>query len=112
MDTMTTPPKKPSRLLKLLRALWSFLPAILIFLIIIGLSEWIGVKKEAITEERAKALKAEDPGVNVVTLAVTPQLIRDRINLPGIIEPWVRLDVLSEVQGKIISKNIKEGESV
>lgn len=112
MDTMTSPQKTPSLVIRILRAIWSFLPAILIFFVIMGLAEWMGAKKERIAEERAQALKAEDPGVNVVTLALTPRPISDRINLPGIIAPWVKLDVLSEVQGKIVSKHKQEGEKV
>ena len=112
MDNMTTSQKKPSLTIRIFRYIWSLLPAFLIFVVIIGLSQLMAVKKERIAEERAQALKAEDPGVNVVTLALTPHPISDRINLPGIVEPWVRLDVLSEVQGKIISKHKQEGEKV
>jgi len=50
--------------------------------------------------------------VNVVTLELAPAPIRDRINLPGITQPWVKLDVLTEVSGKVAKKAVEEGNSV
>jgi membrane fusion protein (multidrug efflux system) len=52
------------------------------------------------------------PSENVVTMMLTPRTIRDRINLPGIVDPWIKLDVLSEVSGEVITKAVKEGDTV
>lgn len=50
--------------------------------------------------------------VNVVAMELTPRTIRDRINLPGIIEPWIKLEILAEVKGKVIKKVVDEGSSI
>jgi len=38
--------------------------------------------------------------------------IRDRLNLPGVIKPWVKLEILAEVRGKITKKAVEEGARV
>ncbi len=50
--------------------------------------------------------------VNVVTLEMVPSLIRDRLNLPGAIQPWIQLDVLCEVSGKVQKKALDDGDVV
>jgi len=50
--------------------------------------------------------------VNVVTMELKPISIRDRINLPGMIEPWVKLDVMAEVRGTVQRKVAREGDEV
>jgi len=50
--------------------------------------------------------------VNVVALELIPSTIRDRINLPGIVEPWIRLDILAEVRGKVVKKIVGEGDAI
>jgi RND family efflux transporter MFP subunit len=52
------------------------------------------------------------PDVNVVTLELTPGPIRDRMNLPGIVEPWVKYNIISEIRGKVVEKRIEKGVSV
>ena len=52
------------------------------------------------------------PDVNVVALELVEQPIRDRINLPGIVEPWVKFNILAEVQGEVIEKRIEKGTSI
>jgi membrane fusion protein, multidrug efflux system len=49
------------------------------------------------------------PDVNVVALELIEQPIRDRINLPGIVEPWVKFNILAEVRGKVLEKHIEKG---
>ncbi|MBU0992894.1 MAG: efflux RND transporter periplasmic adaptor subunit [Proteobacteria bacterium] len=97
---------------KILRFIWSLIPFFILVMVIVIMGVMCGAKNKAIKQERAQALKAEDPGINVVTLELIPKPLRDRINLPGMIEPWVMLDVLSEVQGKITAKPTKEGDKI
>jgi RND family efflux transporter MFP subunit len=52
------------------------------------------------------------PDVNVVTLEIKPGPIRDRMNLPGIVEPWVKYNIISEIRGKVVEKRIEKGVSV
>jgi RND family efflux transporter MFP subunit len=72
----------------------------------------VGSKSKALEAEKKAALKESDASVNVVTMEVIPESIRDRINLPGVVEPWVKLKILSEVRGKIIQKIMDEGAEV
>jgi len=67
--------------------------------------------KKDLSENATQTIK-ETPPVNVVTMELKPRTIRDRINLPGIIEPWIKLDVLTEVRGEVKKKVVKEGEKI
>ena len=96
----------------LLRFLWGILPLFLFFTAIIVLSMSVGAKKAALQEEKKTALKKEEQKTNVVTMTVSPTPIRDRINLPGVTEPWVKLTILSEVNGKVLRKMKEEGAHV
>ena len=72
----------------------------------------IKTESEILKAEKISKLRQEHPDVNVVALELIPMPIRDRINLPGVIEPWVSLKVLTEVNGKVLKINIKEGDPV
>jgi membrane fusion protein (multidrug efflux system) len=96
----------------LLKIIWGSLPPLFFIFLIFLLGMFITSKSKTLEEEKKAALKIEDQAVNVVTMRVTPMPIRDRINLPGVIEPWVKLKILSEVSGKVIQKVIDEGVTV
>jgi len=57
-------------------------------------------------------VRPDRPGVNVVALELSPQKMQDRINLPGVVLPWVKFDVIAEVQGKVIEKRMEKGSPV
>jgi len=67
--------------------------------------------KQQIAENKID-IRMERPDINVVALALTPELIRDRINLPGVVEPWVKFDVIAEVRGEVIDKRLEKGTPV
>lgn len=52
------------------------------------------------------------PDVNVVAMELNPQTVRERINLPGVVEPWVGYDIIAEVRGEVVEKRIEKGASV
>jgi len=79
---------------------------------IVGLSGTIKAEKERITSEKMAAVATERPPVNVVLLDVTSTTMEDRINLPGIIEPWEKLSVLSKIHGTVIKVAVSEGDKV
>jgi membrane fusion protein (multidrug efflux system) len=79
---------------------------------IVGLSGTIKAEKERITAEKMAAGSIEQLPVNVVLLDVVPTTIEDRINLPGVIEPWEQLTVLSKIHGTVIKVEVSEGETV
>jgi membrane fusion protein (multidrug efflux system) len=57
-------------------------------------------------------VKEERPPVNVVEQELVPVVIRDRLNLPGIVEPWESLVLLAEVRGTIAEVLVEEGDHV
>jgi len=89
----------------------------LLFLLVLigvigGLSGTIKAGKERMTEEKMAAVAKERVPVNVVLLNVTPTTIHDRINLPGVIEPWEKLNVMSKINGTVLKIEVSEGETV
>ena len=77
---------------------------------IVGLSGTIKAEKERITAEKMEAVATERPPVNVVLLDVNPTTLEDRINLPGVIEPWEKLSILSKIHGTVIKVEVSEGD--
>jgi membrane fusion protein (multidrug efflux system) len=99
----------------MLRALPTKLP--LLFLVglvaaIIGLTGTIKAEKARMTEEKSQTSAMERPPANVVLLKVAPSTMQDRINLPGVIEPWEQLTLLSKVHGTVIETLVQEGDKV
>ncbi len=76
-----------------------------------GIEKQIGLIQAEMAQNPEKSL-TNQPEVNVVTMNLLPRMIRDRINLPGIIEPWIQLVILTEVKGKVVKKYVKEGDTV
>jgi RND family efflux transporter MFP subunit len=100
---------------KLMIWIWGRLPAVallILILIIIGLFGQINSKSERIKAERLASMKMERPSVNVVVLEVAPRVIRDKIELPGMVEPKVELKILAEVRGKVDRVAVDEGDFV
>jgi len=110
------PPEPKTARGKVARFLLYNLPGLLFILLLIGLALFIGKRieeKKARLEAELKAATAiENPPVNVVTLKLQPTVLRDKINLPGIIEPWTRLDLMAKIGGSIEKVLVKEGEQV
>lgn len=73
--------------------------------------EYTAAIKEEMEQKGENAMQATQL-VNVVAMELTPSTIRDRINFPGIIEPWIRLEILAEVRGKVLTKVVAEGASI
>jgi len=76
-----------------------------------NLDKQIARFKKDIAENKIE-MEPEAPDVNVVALEMKPMPIRDRINLPGIVEPWVKYNILAEVRGEIKQKQIEKGTPV
>jgi multidrug efflux pump subunit AcrA (membrane-fusion protein) len=85
---------------------------LILFGTIIGMSGTIKAEKERISSEKMEAVSKERPPVNVVLLDVNPTTIEDRINLPGVIEPWEKLSVLSKIHGTVTKVEVSEGDKV
>ena len=92
-----------------------FLPLLfllLLVIIIIGLGGIIKGEKNRLLEEKSNALVQERPPVNVVAQELIPAMLRERLNLPGMVEPWESLAVLAEVRGVVEEVMVEEGSHV
>lgn len=94
--------------------LWGLLPyivAALMLVMILMLGTTCLEKKD-----RLEAASREEGGdeelINVVTLTLKPTTIRDRINLPAVVEPWLKLVIMAEVRGRVVDKVVEEGTQV
>jgi membrane fusion protein (multidrug efflux system) len=94
---------------------WKSLPALFVIallLVILGLFAGIKAESERIEAEKLASLHRERPPVNVVVLTAAPRPIRDRLELPAVVEPWVELDLLAEVRGRVMEVAVEEGDYV
>ncbi|MFZ5799592.1 MAG: efflux RND transporter periplasmic adaptor subunit [Thermodesulfobacteriota bacterium] len=100
---------------KALRFVWGNLPRLLLLgllVLFVALIGRIGEEKARLAEEKAAAQAQGRKPVNAVLLELQPHPIRDAINLPGMIEPWTRLELLARVNGAIDEVLVREGERV
>lgn len=98
-----------------LRRIWAALPtlAVIVLLgVIVALSGWIKSQGEIIKARKAGELRQEEHATNVVALQLTPRPVSDRISLPGLVRPWLALKVVAEGRGKIVAKEVTEGQVV
>jgi RND family efflux transporter MFP subunit len=94
---------------RLWRALLAYgVPALVILLLILAFF----VRKAGVDARRRAELGQQEATVNVITYTTSPRVISDRINLPGTIEPWVKLNVVSQVAGEVFEKKAREGAVV
>ncbi len=98
--------KKPAR-----RLLWGILAGVVLALMI-ALVVIFFVRRADVKDRRQSELGQQEATVNVVTYTLAPRTIQDRINLPGTIEPWVKLAVAAQVPGEVMEKNVREGEVI
>ena len=113
---MTVQPSAPrTTRAKIVFFIWNNLPrlallaAVVMILILAGL---VKNKSASIASEKAAGMKQERPPINAVTLALQPTAISDRINLPGSIEAWTTLNLLSKINGTVEEVLIREGQLV
>ncbi|MCF6249480.1 MAG: efflux RND transporter periplasmic adaptor subunit [Desulfobacula sp.] len=107
---------KPSMTRKILRLAWKVIPFFTILLIsmaiILPMFSMMETKKMALAQKLANEKAAPRALTNVITLEMIPGLLQEKLSLPGIAKPWVSLDVVAEVRGKIVDKKVWEGRYV
>lgn len=99
----------------LLLFLWRNLPrfvVLAIFLLIVVLIFVIGGRYKQLEKEKAAAQAQGRKPINTVLLDLQPSVMLDAINLPGVIEPWVQLELLAKVSGAIDEVYVQEGGKV
>ena len=113
---MTSEYQKPVTLRgKFVFFFWNNLPRFVLLVmitLIIVLFMTVSDKKSEIQAEQEAAIKKERPPVNTVVMEVTPRAISNKINLPGSVEPWTRLELISKIAGSIEEVLVQEGHSV
>ncbi len=100
---------------RMLKKVWTFIPTLFVLaaiVMVIFLGAIIHDRMNRLAEDRARGLAVERPPTNVVLMEVSPKEIRDRLNLPGIIEPWTDLTLLAKIQGEVIAVPVSEGDRV
>ena len=63
-------------------------------------------QKQANEKSDTKAL------TNVITMELIPAMVMEKLSLPGVAKPWISLEVVSEIRGKIVNKKVTEGLQV
>lgn len=84
----------------------------LLLAVVTGLALLVSAKQERLLAEKKATPKRERPPVNVVLQEIVHRPIQDRLNLPGMVEPWVDLNLMAEVGGTVIEVPVREGERV
>lgn len=94
---------------------WRHLPRLVLLglaVLFVVLMGRIGAEKERLAAEKAASQAPGRKPVNAVLLEVQPAPIRDAINLPGVIEPWTKLELLARISGSIREVLVQEGSRV
>ena len=101
---------------KLLRLIWKIIPFIavllIIGLIILPLGKKISAKKTDLAEKQSREKAATKALTNVITMELVPAMIMEKLSLPGVARPWVSLEVISEIRGKVVNKKVTQGRHV
>ncbi len=95
--------------------IWKNMPRFVLLLMIALIIVLLGVikkEKKLIAAEKAAEISRERPPVNTVLFQLKPTPIKDRINLPGSIEPWTRLELMAKVAGTITEVIVTEGDNI
>ncbi len=101
------------------KSIWFFLknlPGLLFILLLAGtafqVGERVSEQKKARAEELKNSTAEAVPPTNVVTLELQPTTLQDKISLPGLIEPWTKLALMSKIGGTIEELAVQEGAYV
>ncbi|MEE4364109.1 MAG: efflux RND transporter periplasmic adaptor subunit [Desulfotignum sp.] len=101
---------------RLLRIVWHSIPFVAVVLavlfVVLPLGRKITAQKADLAEQQATQMKKNQPLTRVITLEMVPEDLSETITLPGVAKPWKSLQVVSEVSGKIMEKNMDDGSVV
>jgi len=112
----TNPIQKKKFIRIFLRLVWKSIPiitvALVIALVIFPLSKKISAQKADLAQKQSHRMTAAKAPTNVITMKMIPDMVMEKISLPGVANPWISLKVAAEVKGKIDIKKIGEGTRV
>lgn len=96
--------------------IWHSIPFVavmlVIALVILPLMGKISAQKADLAKQQLMQVKNARALTNVITMAVEPGLVMEKISLPGVAKAWISLHVVAEVKGKIVTKKVEEGARV
>ncbi|MDY6822631.1 MAG: efflux RND transporter periplasmic adaptor subunit [Thermodesulfobacteriota bacterium] len=93
-------------------ALWGIILVTVLIVAILVMVLGVSIKQNRVEARRQSEIGQQAPDVNVILYDITPRTIRDRINLPGAVAPWVDLTVAAKVNGEVIEKRADDGDPV
>ncbi len=101
---------------RLLGLVWHSIPFVVLTLvvvfIIVPLNRKISVQKAGLAAQRTGQVQKADGAARVITLEMVPDDLAEVIRLPGMAMPWKSLEVVAEVAGRIMEKNMDDGTVV
>ncbi len=112
---MSKPTPPDTKRGKVVYFIWNNLPRFVLLAMIVLIFILLGAirdKSDLIAAGKAAEVSQEKPPVNTITLTLAPTTITDRINLPGYVEPWTRLQLMAKLNGTITEVLVKEGDRV
>jgi len=113
--TMSKPAPPETTRGKIVYFIWNNLPRFVLLamvVLIFILSGAIKDKSARLDASKAAEEKQEKPLVNAVTYTVLPTTITDRINLPGYIAPWTRLNLMAKLNGTVTEVLVADGDRI
>ena len=114
MKTKSDPAKTLGR--KILRLIWKSIPfavvLLVIGLIILPVGKKISAEKADLAEKQSTEKAITKALTNVMTMELVPAMVMEKLSLPGVAKPWISLEVVSEIRGKVVNKKVIEGRHV
>lgn len=99
-----------------LRFVWHSIPFVVLIgvvvFVIVPLGRKITEQKVGLAEQRSGLVRKADEATRVITLEMVPDDLAEVIRLPGMAMPWKSLEVVAEVAGRIMEKNMDDGTVV
>ena len=101
-----------ARLRRLVRGRLVLVVLASLIMLIGALALFIGARKDQLVEAKQAARVETRPLVNVVLLELKPRPMAEALNLPGAVEPWLRLDLVARITGTVEAVLVAEGDRV
>jgi len=89
-------------------------PAVVVGLLVLLVVVWglVSAKQRRILAEREAAARSKRPPVSVVVIPLESRVFIDKVDLPGVVEPWDDVWVSAQVAGVVIGVSVEEGDTV
>lgn len=101
-----------ARIHRLIRGRLVFVVLASLITLIGVLAFFIGERKEQLVEAKQASRVETKTLVNAVLLDLQPQPMAEAMNLPGSVEPWLRLDLAARITGAVETVLVREGDRV